>query len=126
LRPEANFACRRDRPAPHLRRRSYSTSNAKAVWVYDLRANMTAFGNTRPLTVADFAEFEAAFGDDPLGHADRADQCSEGRFRRFSREDVAARNDNLDIAWLRDNSEVAEDARPNAARARAADTRGFP
>jgi len=31
-----------------------------AVWVYDMRANMTAFGKTRPLTVEDFADFEAA------------------------------------------------------------------
>ena len=37
-------------------------ANTKAVWVYDMRANMPAFGKTRPLTVEDFAEFEAAYG----------------------------------------------------------------
>src|SRR5215207_4834314 len=37
-------------------------ANTDAVWVYDLRNDMPAFGKTRPLTVADFAEFEAAFG----------------------------------------------------------------
>ena len=26
-------------------------ANTKAVWVYDMRANMPAFGKTRPLTV---------------------------------------------------------------------------
>ncbi|MGL5080093.1 MAG: HsdM family class I SAM-dependent methyltransferase [Microcoleaceae cyanobacterium] len=83
--------------------------NTKAVWVYDLRANMNSFGKTGLLTVADFAEFEAAFGDDPLGKAQRTDQGEEGRFRCFSREQIADRNDNLDIAWLRDTSNDPED-----------------
>lgn len=83
--------------------------NTKAVWVYDLRANMISFGKTRLLTVADFAEFEAAFGDDPLGKAPRTDQGEEGRFRCFTREEIAARNDNLDISWLRDTSDDPED-----------------
>lgn len=84
-------------------------ANTKAIWVYDLRANMPAFGKTRLLTVADFAGFEAAFGDDPLGGAPRTDDAPEGRFRRFSRDDIAARNDNLDVAWLSDDSADHED-----------------
>lgn len=92
-----------------LRRGTSDRANTKAVWVYDLRANMPAFGKTRPLTLADFAPFEAAYGDDPNGRADRTDEAEEGRFRRFSREEIAARNDNLDIAWLRDDSDAAED-----------------
>ena len=48
-------------------------ANTKAVWVYDLRNQMEAFGKTRPLTVKDFAQFEKAFGDDPLGKAKRKD-----------------------------------------------------
>jgi type I restriction enzyme M protein len=83
--------------------------NTKAIWVYDLRANMNSFGKTRLLTVADFAEFEAAFGDDPLGKVKRTDQGEEGRFRCFTREQIADRNDNLDIAWLRDTSNDPED-----------------
>src|ERR1700681_1683154 len=46
-------------------------ANTKAVWVYDMRANMPAFGKTRLLTVQDFADFEAAYGDDPNGGAKR-------------------------------------------------------
>ena len=42
-------------------------ANTKAVWVYDMRANMPAFGKTRPLTVEDFADFETAYGNDPNG-----------------------------------------------------------
>jgi len=92
-----------------LTRGKSDRANTKAVWVYDLRANGPAFGKTRPLTVADFAGFEAAFGDDPKGAAAREDTGPEGRFRRFTREDIAARNDNLDIAWLRDDSDAAEE-----------------
>ena len=44
--------------------------NTKEVWVYDLRANMPQFGKRTLLTREHFAEFEAAFGDDPLGSAE--------------------------------------------------------
>jgi type I restriction enzyme M protein len=84
-------------------------ANTKAVWVYDLRNQMEAFGKTRPLTVADFAGFEKAFGTDPLGKAKRVDQGDTGRFRCFTREQIKARNDNLDIGWLRDTEAEAEE-----------------
>ena len=70
---------------------------------------MSAFGKTRLLTVADFAPFERAFGDDPHGKAARTDEGVAGRFRFWSREQIAARSDNLDIAWLRNTSEDPED-----------------
>ncbi|MBD2162703.1 N-6 DNA methylase [Limnothrix sp. FACHB-1083] len=84
-------------------------ANTQAVWVYDLRANMESFGKTRQLTLADFAEFEAAFGSDPLGRSPRQDQGEEGRFRCFSRAQIADRQDNLDLSWLRDTSNDPED-----------------
>ena len=38
------------------------------------------------------------------------DEGEEGRFRKFTREEIQARGDNLDITWLRDESvERAED-----------------
>jgi type I restriction enzyme M protein len=92
-----------------FRRGQTDRGNTKAVWVYDLRANMDSFGKTRLLTLADFAEFEAAFGDDPLGQASRTDRGEAGRCRCFTREQIADRNDNLDIAWLRDTSNDPED-----------------
>lgn len=92
-----------------LTRGKADRGNTGNVWVYDLRANMSAFGKTRPLTAADFKEFEKAYGDDRLGKAPRVDQGDEGRFRCFSREQIKARNDNLDIAWLRDTSADPED-----------------
>ena len=69
-------------------------ANTKGVWVYDMRANMDAFGKTKPLTVEDFEPFEKAFGKDPLGKSKRHDEGEEGRFRFYSRETIGARNDN--------------------------------
>lgn len=83
--------------------------STKAVWVYDLRANMSAFGKTRKLTAEVFADFEACFGDDPLCSEEslkkRRDTGEEGRFRRFTREWIAERQDALDISWLKDEEE---------------------
>lgn len=77
--------------------------NTEAVWVYDMRTNMPSFGKRTPLAIEHFAVFEAAYGDDPQGRAERTDEREEGRFRRFSREDIRKRGDNLDISWLRDD-----------------------
>ncbi|SRR5579875_158230 len=82
--------------------------NTKSVWVYDLRANMPAFGKTRPLTADDFTDFEKAYGKDPNGRAKRKEEGEESRWRCFTREQVTARNDNLDISWLRDTEAEAE------------------
>lgn len=83
--------------------------NTKKVWIYDLRTNMRAFGKTRPLTAADFAEFEKAYGNDPCGKARRKDQGEEGRFRCFRRDEIKKRGDNLDVSWLRDETGDAEE-----------------
>jgi type I restriction enzyme M protein len=70
---------------------------------------MNAFGKAKPLTVADFESFDKAYGKDPVWKARRKDEGQEGRFRFFERKDISARNDNLDIAWLRDTSNDPED-----------------
>lgn len=84
--------------------------NTKAVWVYDMRANIPAYGKTRPLTVADFADFEAAYGADANGKAARQDQGEGNRWRKFDRAAITDRNDNLDMSWLRDTEAEAEEA----------------
>lgn len=88
--------------------------NTKEVWVYDLRANMPAFGKRTMLAREHFAEFEEAFGPDPLGApaslAKRKDQGEQGRWRRFRRDWIAGRGDNLDIAWLKDESDGAAES----------------
>ena len=92
-----------------LTRGKTDRGNTAMVWVYDLRANMPAFGKTRPPSVSDFEAFEQAFGSDPLGKTKRIDEGKEGRWRCFTREEIAARSNSLDIAWLRDDSEDPED-----------------
>ncbi|WP_349359082.1 N-6 DNA methylase [Stappia sp.] len=92
-----------------LTRGKTETGNTDEVWIYDLRAQMPKFGKTNQLTEAHFADFEAAFGESPLGHERGADQGEEGRWRCFTREEIAARGDNLDISWLREADEEAED-----------------
>lgn len=93
-----------------FQRGATDSGNTKAVWVYDLRANMPAFGKTRPLAAADFADFETAYGADPNGGAAREDQGEAGRWRRFTRPEIAARGDNLDVSWLRDSEAESEEA----------------
>jgi len=84
-------------------------ANTKGVWVYDMRANMNAFGKTRPLAAADFGPFEKAFGKDPYGKSGRKEQGEDGRFLFFDRKQIDERADNLDIAWLKDTSNDPED-----------------
>jgi type I restriction enzyme M protein len=78
--------------------------NTKAVWFFDMRTNAPSFGKRTPLTRTHFADFEKAFGADPLGKSKRKDQGEQGRFRKFTRDDIAKRGDNLDITWLKDDS----------------------
>jgi type I restriction enzyme M protein len=92
-----------------LTRGKTDKGNTRGIWVYDMRANMSAFGKTRQLSVEDFKDFEKVFGNDPHGKAKRKDQREEGRFRLFTREQIAGLGDNLDIAWLRDTSNDPED-----------------
>tara|TARA_E500000318_G_scaffold111269_2_gene129173 strand:+ start:105 stop:1700 length:1596 start_codon:yes stop_codon:yes gene_type:complete len=79
------------------------------VAVYDLRTNMPQFGKTNPLTRKHLMDFEAAYGADSNGHQHGSDEGEQGRFRKFSREDIAARGDSLDITWLREESDAPDD-----------------
>lgn len=92
-----------------LTRGRSETASTGAVWVYDLRAQMPKFGKTNQLTEDHFEDFEKAFGADPSGSERGADEGEEGRWRRFTRDEIAARGDNLDIAWLREAEEEAEE-----------------
>lgn len=93
--------------------------NTKEVWVYDLRANMPQFGKRTVLGREHFADFESAFGADPLGSpkslAKRKDTGEQGRFRKFTREEIANRGDSLDLTWLKDDSDGSSDELPEPA-----------
>jgi type I restriction enzyme M protein len=77
-------------------------ANTKKVWVYDLRTNAPPFGKRTPFTREYLEPFVDAFGGDPAGKSKRKDDGEAGRFRAFTREDIAKRGDNLDISWLKD------------------------
>jgi type I restriction enzyme M protein len=93
--------------------------NTKEVWVYDMRTNMPQFGKRTLFTLEYFADFQKAFGDDPLGAskalAQRVDSGEQGRFRKFTRAWIAERGDSLDITWLKDESEGSNGELPEPA-----------
>lgn len=82
--------------------------NTGSIWFHDLRSNMPVFGKTTPLLDEHFFEFEKCFGSDPHGKSEREDQGETGRFRCFSRQEIADRDDDLSISWLRDESDDDE------------------
>lgn len=72
-------------------------------WIYDNRTNIPGVTKKdRPLTSQMFEEFEKCYGKDPNGQAKRKDLGDEGRFRKFSLDQIIGRNYNLDITWLKD------------------------
>lgn len=79
------------------------------VWIYDARSNVASYGKTNPFQASDLTDFATSFGDDQNGEAPRSDGGEEGRFRCFTRAEIAARGDNLDISWLKDTSADPED-----------------
>jgi type I restriction enzyme M protein len=86
--------------------------NTQQVWFYDMRTNMPTFGKRTPLTRGHFQPFESVYGDDPNGNSPRVDEGELGRWRCFTREDIAKRGENLDITWLRDESLQSGDDLP--------------
>jgi len=69
-------------------------------WVYDLRTNMHFTLKTNPLRSDDLADFVECYRPGA-----RAKRVETERFRRFSYDDLIARDKaNLDITWLRDES----------------------
>jgi type I restriction enzyme M protein len=72
------------------------------VWVYDLRTNVTKVNKRQPLTEEAFADFVNAYGS--LSTPRLGDRAESERFHRFTRDELAAREDNLDIFWLKDEN----------------------
>jgi type I restriction enzyme M protein len=72
------------------------------VWVYDLRTNVPKVTKGHPLTADYFTDFSAGYGP---RHTPRPGERQPGeRFHRFTRQEIADRDDNLDIFWLKDES----------------------
>lgn len=73
-------------------------NNTQNVWIYDMRYGANKFSKKRPLSLEDFSKFERLYGDDPLGTANRLGE-EDISWKVFSRQEIADRNDNLDISW---------------------------
>ena len=80
---------------------------------------MAQFGKRTVLTRGHFKDFETVFGTDPKGSpkslAKRKDTGEAGRYRKFTRGWIAKHGENLDIAWLKDESNSSNDTLPEPA-----------
>lgn len=104
-------------------RGSTDKGNTEEVWFFDMRANMPSFGKRTPLTLAHFDEFIEKYGDEPNGRSERTPDEEDGRWRVYSRAEIAGRDENLDVTWLRDDSteDVTELLPPNEIAAKVAE-----
>ncbi|WP_339078360.1 N-6 DNA methylase [Bacillus velezensis] len=81
--------------------------NTKDVWVYDLRTNMTSFGKRNQLTMAYFENFMKAYV------AEDRSKIEDERWNVFTREDIAKKDDSLDIGLIADESLSSYDNLPD-------------
>jgi len=83
------------------------------VWIFDARSNVEGITKKdRPLAAQHFVEFEKCYGKDPTGQSKRKDLGQEGRFRKFSIDDIKERDYKLDVIWLKDESLEDSDELP--------------
>lgn len=81
--------------------------NTKEVWFYDLRTNMPSFGKTNPLKEEHFAEFEAAYT------AEDRKAVHDERWSVFTREEIEAKGNSLDLGLIPDDSIIGYGDLPN-------------
>ena len=82
-------------------------NNTKEVWFYDLRTNMPSFGKTNQLKKEHFADFIKAYTAE-----DRASVKDE-RWNCFTRDQIAAKGNSLDLGLIRDESILDYEDLPN-------------
>jgi type I restriction enzyme M protein len=77
----------------------------KNIWFFDARTNIEGITKKgRPLLNKHFQEFELCYGNDPNGKGKRIDLGENGRFRKFSIDEIKKRKYNLDISWSNEES----------------------
>ncbi|MDA2006338.1 N-6 DNA methylase [Bacillus cereus] len=81
--------------------------STKDVWVYDLRTNMPSFGKRTPLTEKHFDGFIKAY------HAENRSNVEDERWNVFTREEIAKKDDSLDIGLIADESLSAYENLPD-------------
>ncbi len=91
------------------------TGNTDKVWFYDMRTNAPSYGKRTPFTRQAFADFVKAYTGgtaledlkaDYAGEIDHAkrEKVQDSRWQVFSREQIAAKNDSLDVGLIEDES----------------------
>ena len=89
-------------------KRSSKEPWTKDIWVYDYRTNIHHTLKKNPLKASDLADFVACYN--PANRHQRTETYDaatnpEGRWRKFSYEEILARDKtSLDITWLKDKS----------------------
>ncbi|WP_339189837.1 N-6 DNA methylase [Paenibacillus sp. FSL R5-0490] len=81
--------------------------NTKEVWFYDLRTNMPSFGKTNPFKAEHFESFITAFS------AEERHKVQDERWNVYTREQIRAKNNNLDLGLIRDDSVLDYDDLPD-------------
>lgn len=79
----------------------------REVWIYDYRTNVHHTLKKNPLKFSDLEDFIRCYNPDDRFRRREiwSEENPEGRFRRFTYEEIAARDKtNLDIFWLKDKS----------------------
>lgn len=87
--------------------------NTKEVWFYDMRTNMESLGKRNPLARKHFAEFVLAYTggisiDDVKAKFDgvvnikKREKISDPHWRKYTREEIAAKSDSLDVGLIVD------------------------
>lgn len=83
--------------------------NTQEVWFYDLRTNMPSFGKTNPLKTDDFGDFIKAY------EAEDRNKVDDERWQRFTREEIAAKGNTLDLGLIKDDSIIDYEDLPDPA-----------
>lgn len=81
--------------------------NTKEVYIYDLRTNMPSFGKRTPLTEGHFEDFIKAYT------AEDRSKVEDERWSHFTREEIRAKGDSLDLGLIADESLLSHDDLPD-------------
>ena len=89
----------------------------KEVWIYDFRTNIHFTLKKNPLKFEDLKDFITCYNPANINRRNETwhpETNPEGRWRRFSYEDILARDKtSLDITWIKDKSLTDLDNLPN-------------
>ncbi|EIJ42858.1 type I restriction-modification system methyltransferase subunit [Beggiatoa alba B18LD] len=74
------------------------------VWFYDMRSQSVGFGRHLRLNRQHLMGFETVFGEDCYGTSPRQEEGKTSRWHSYSRQWLAKNEDNLDLAYLQEET----------------------